>query len=140
MVGVKNPSEEIGQILSGEVWFNELRLSEIDGKGGWSMLASVDANLADFANISFSGKMSTVGFGSIDKSPNQRSREDYKQYSFLSSVNAGQLLPEKWKIQLPVSYSISEEFTTPEYDPFYQDIKLNDRLNSAIRASQKRFN
>ena len=60
------------------------------------------------------GKMSTVGFGSIDKSPNQRSREDYKQYSFLSSVNAGQLLPEKWKIQLPVSYSISEEFTTPE--------------------------
>ena len=137
MVGVKNPSDEIGQILSGEVWFNELRLSEIDGKGGWSMLASVDANLADFANISFSGKMSTVGFGSIDKSPNQRSREDYKQYSFLSSVNAGQLLPEKWKIQLPVSYSISEEFTTPEYDPFYQDIKLNDRLNSSSRASQK---
>ena len=74
MIGLKNPSQVNGDLLSGEVWFNELRLSEIDGKGGWSALASLDANLADFAQISLSGKMSTIGFGSIDKSPNQRSR------------------------------------------------------------------
>ena len=60
MLGVKNPSEDV---LSGEIWFNELRLSEIEGKGGWSALASLDANIADFANISLSGKMSTIGFG-----------------------------------------------------------------------------
>mgnify|MGYP001160023688 FL=1 len=137
MLGVKNPSTQNGDILSGEVWFNELRLSEIDGKGGWSALASVDANIADFANFSISGKMSTVGFGSIDKTPNQRSREESKQYGFLGAVNVGQLLPEKWKIQIPLSYAISEEFTSPEYDPFYQDIKLNDRINSASRKSQK---
>ena len=100
-------------------------------------MASLDANLADFANISVSGKMSTIGFGSIDKSPNQRSREDLKQYGLMSSLNLGQVLPEKWKIQIPVSYSISEEFSTPEYDPFYQDIKLEDRLSSATRDSQR---
>ena len=137
MIGVKNPSQNLGDILSAEVWFNELRLSDIDGKGGWSALASLDANLADFANISVSGKMSTIGFGSIDKSPNQRSREDLKQYGLMSSLNLGQVLPEKWKIQIPVSYSISEEFSTPEYDPFYQDIKLDDRLSSATRDSQR---
>ena len=137
MIGVKNPSQNLGDILSAEVWFNELRLSDIDGKGGWSALASLDANLADFANISVSGKMSTIGFGSIDKSPNQRSREDLKQYGLMSSLNLGQVLPEKWKIQIPVSYSISEEFSTPEYDPFYQDIKLEDRLSSATRDSQR---
>ena len=32
-LGLKNPSTEIGKNLSGEVWFNELRLSEISGKG-----------------------------------------------------------------------------------------------------------
>ena len=137
MIGLKNPSQSNGDILSGEVWFNELRLSEIDGKGGWSALASMDANLADFAKISLSGKMSTIGFGSIDKSPNQRSREELKQYGLISSLNLGQLLPNKWEIQIPVSYSISEEFSTPEYDPFYQDIKLEDRINSATRNSQK---
>ena len=137
MIGVKNPSLENGDVLSGEVWFNELRLSEIDGKGGWSALGSLDANIADFANVSLSGKMSTIGFGSIDKTPNQRSREEQKQYGFIGSVNLGKLLPEKWQVQVPLSYSISEEFTTPEYDPFYQDIKLNDRLNSATRKSQK---
>ena len=137
MIGVKNPSQTSGDILSGEVWFNELRLSEIDGKGGWSALASLDANFADFANISLSGKMSTIGFGSIDKSPNQRSREEIKQYGLLSSINVGQLLPKKWEIQIPVSYSISEEFSTPEYDPFFQDIKLEDRLNSADTQQDK---
>ena len=137
MIGLKNPSQVNGDLLSGEVWFNELRLSEIDGKGGWSALASLDANLADFAQISLSGKMSTIGFGSIDKSPNQRSREEIKQYGLISSLNLGQLLPKKWEIQIPVSYSITEEFSTPEYDPFYQDIKLEDRINSATRNSQK---
>jgi len=137
MIGVKNPSDKNGDILSAEVWFNELRLSEIDGKGGWSALGSLDVNIADFANVSLSGKMSTIGFGSIDKTPNQRSREELKQYGFIGSVNLGKLLPEKWKIQVPLSYSVSKEFSTPEYDPFYLDIKLNDRLNSATRKSQK---
>ena len=137
MIGVKNPSDKNGDILSAEVWFNELRLSEIDGKGGWSALGSLDVNMADFANVSLSGKMSTIGFGSIDKTPNQRSREELKQYGFIGSVNLGKLLPEKWQIQVPLSYSVSKEFTTPEYDPFYLDIKLNDRLNSATRKSQK---
>ena len=36
-----------------------------------------------------------------------------------------------------MSYSISEEFITPEYDPFYQDIRLQDRLDNATRTSQK---
>jgi len=82
MIGIKNPSIENGDLLSGEVWFNELRLSDIDGKGGWSALGSLDGNIADFANVSLSGKMSTIGFGSIDKTPNQRSREEQKQWFY----------------------------------------------------------
>ena len=137
MIGVKNPSTQIGDNLSGEVWFNELRLSEIDGKGGWAAIGSLDANIADLAKFSISGKMSTIGFGSIDKTPNQRSREEFKQYGFVGSANFGKLLPEKWGIQIPLAYSINQQVTTPEYDPFYQDIKLNDRLDSAQRESQR---
>ena len=137
MIGVKNPSTQNGDNLSGEVWFNELRLSEIDGKGGWAALGSLDANIADVAKFSISGKMSTIGFGSIDKTPNQRSREEFKQYGFVGSANFGKFLPEKWGIQIPLAYTINQQVTTPEYDPFYQDIKLNDRLDAAKRKSQR---
>lgn len=137
MIGVKNPSKTPGDLLCGEVWFNELRLSEIESKGGWATIGSLDANIADFATVSATGKISTVGFGGIDQNPNQRSREDYKQYGVATSVNVGQLLPKKWGVQVPMSYSISEEFITPEFDPFYQDIRLEDRLENASRSSQK---
>jgi len=137
MIGVKNPSANPGDLLCGEVWFNELRLSEIESKGGWATIGSMDANIADFATVSATGKISTVGFGGIEQNPNQRSQEDYRQYGLATSVNIGQLLPKKWGIQVPMSYSISEEFITPEYDPFYQDIRLQDRLNNAVRDTQK---
>ena len=58
--------------------------------------------------------MSTVGFGSIDKTPNQRSREEFKQYGFIGSANFGKFLPEKWGIQVPLAYSVNQQITTPE--------------------------
>lgn len=137
MVGVKNPSQTTGEKLHGEVWFNELRLSEIDTQGGWAAVAELDANIADFATINLNGNVSTVGFGNIDQTPNQRSQEDVQGYGVNTNVNVGQLLPKKWGIQLPVSYSFSEEFVTPKYDPFYQDLELQDRLDTSERASQR---
>ena len=97
MVGVKNPGAGTIQTdQCGEVWFNELRLSDLDNEGGWAAIASVDTNIADFANISATGRQSTVGFGSVEQRPNERSREDVKQYDFVSNLNLGQLLPKKW--------------------------------------------
>ena len=128
-LGLKNPSDKIGNNLSGEVWFNELRLSEIDGNGGWSAVANFDANFADFANVSFSGRMSTDGFGSVDKSPNETSNENYSQYSFITNVNAGQLFPEEWGLQIPLSYTHSQELTKPKYDSYYNDLDLDKILD-----------
>ena len=86
--GVKNPSTQVGDVLCGEVWFNELRIAGIDSQGGWAAIGALEANVADFANLSASGR-STAGFGSIDQSPNQRSREEMMQYDVVSTVNAG---------------------------------------------------
>ena len=137
MIGVKNPSTQVGDVLCGEVWFNELRIAGIDSQGGWAAIGALEANVADFANLSASGRFSTVGFGSIDQSPNQRSREELMQYDVVSTVNAGQLLPQKWGINLPVNYSVGETQITPEYDPFYQDLRLEDRLAGANNAQER---
>ena len=138
MIGVKNPSTQVGDVLAGEVWFNELRIAGIDSQGGWAAIGALDANIADFANLSASGRYSTVGFGSIDQSPNQRSREELVQYDLVSTVNAGQLLPKKWGVQLPLSYSVGETQITPEYDPFYQDLRLDDRLSAADTPEKRK--
>ena len=138
MIGVKNPSTQVGDVLCGEVWFNELRIAGIDSQGGWAAIGALEANVADFANLSASGRFSTVGFGSIDQSPNQRSREELMQYDVVSTVNAGQLLPQKWGINLPVSYSVGETQITPEYDPFYQDLRLEDRLAATNNAQERK--
>ncbi|TRZ45784.1 cell surface protein SprA [Robertkochia solimangrovi] len=137
MVGVKNGSTALGNTACGEVWFNELRLSELDNQGGWAAVLAMDANIADFASISATGSMSTSGFGSLDQLPSERSREDARQYSLNTNVNLGQLLPENWGIQLPLHYSVSEDLITPEFDPLYQDLKLDDRIAAADTQEEK---
>ena len=134
MVGVKN--RHTGAIR-GEVWFNELRLAEMDNKGGMAAVASLDAQIADFATISATGRISTQGFGSLEQGPNERSREDIQQYDIVTNMNLGKLLPKKWGINLPFNYGISEETITPEYDPFNQDIKLDQLLDVTQDAAEK---
>ena len=127
MVGVRSNA---ANNVCGEVWFNELRMADLENEGGWATVLSMDTNLADFANISATGRMSTIGFGSIDQKPNERSREDVKQYDVVTNFNLGQLLPKKWGIQLPFNYGQGEEIITPEYDEFYRDIKLATQLDN----------
>ncbi len=133
MVGVKNGTT--GDIC-GEAWFNELRLADMDNKGGWAAILSMDTNFADFANISASGRMSTAGFGAIDQGPNERSREDIKQYDVVTNINLGQLLPKKWGIQVPFNYGQGVELITPEYDQQYQDIPLQTRIDNAETSEE----
>ena len=136
MIGLRN-AENNGRDISGEVWFNELRMSELDNKGGWAAVANMDANVADFANVSATGRISTIGFGSIEQGPNQRSLEDTKLYDVVTNVNLGQLLPKDWGVQLPFNYGVGEEVITPKYDPEFDDIELQDRLDNTTDEDAK---
>jgi len=135
MVGVKNASDS--DDVCAEVWFNELRLSDLDNEGGWAAVLSLDTNIADFADISATGRRSTSGFGSIEQGPSQRSLEDVKQYDVVTNINVGQLLPKKWGVQLPFNYAQSEELITPKYDQFYKDLTLESRLDAANNAAER---
>jgi cell surface protein SprA len=135
MVGVKNVSGVNG--LCSEVWFNELRLSDLDNEGGWAAVVSMDTNIADFASISATGRQSTSGFGSLEQGPSQRSLEDVKQYDVVTNINVGQLLPKKWGIQVPFNYAQSEELITPKYDKFYEDLTLDSRLAAAESNAER---
>ncbi|SDR71856.1 cell surface protein SprA [Gillisia sp. Hel1_33_143] len=139
MLGVKNGSPNTSATdLCGEVWFNELRLSELDNKGGWAGIINMDANIADFATISATGKRSTIGFGTLDQGPNQRSREDLQQYDVVTNINVGQVLPQQWGVRIPFNYSRGEELITPKYDQEFLDLELDARLDGITDADERK--
>ncbi|MBP8157085.1 MAG: cell surface protein SprA, partial [Flavobacterium sp.] len=134
MVGIKNNHTEK---IRGEVWFNELRIADMNNKGGMAAVVNMDANMADFATVSATGRMSTIGFGALEEGPNERSREDVQQYNLVTNFSLGKLLPKKWGINLPFNYAVGEETITPEYDPYNQDIRLEQLINNTTDAAER---
>nr|WP_315247241.1 cell surface protein SprA [uncultured Flavobacterium sp.] len=135
MVGIKN--NDLHQDIKGEVWFDELRLAEMDNSGGMAAVVNLDSNLADFATISAIGKMSTMGFGSLQQNSGERSQEDVKQYSVMTNINFDKLLPKNWGLNLPLNYAASEAFITPKYDPENPDITLQTAIDAAETEQEK---
>ena len=145
MIGVRNNTKvlyenslESARDIRGEVWFNELRMSDMTNKGGWAAVATVDAKIADFAAVTTTVNKQTTGFGALEQGPQERSREDIFQYNVTTAVNAHQVLPKKWNLNIPFSYSIAEEKITPEYDPNDPDVRLETKLNEALSEQERK--
>lgn len=144
MLGIMNNTENPmeGDDLNrkpvvGTVWFDEFRMSDMDNKGGMAGVLNLDTNFADFANVSLAGRMSTIGFGAVEEDAQQRSREDILQYNILTNFNLGQLLPKRWAITFPFNFGYGQETATPEYDPYNQDILLDQVLDYAETQEEK---
>lgn len=141
MMGVQNISD-VAQ--SSELWFNELRVAGFDNDGGWASVVSANANFADLADVALTGSMSTIGFGGVEERVNERSLEDVKQYGVSSNINVGKLMPKDWGVQIPLSYSVSEEYRDPKYDPKFQDVlfedakDINENSSSATDYTKRR--
>ncbi|MGB5942407.1 MAG: cell surface protein SprA [Leeuwenhoekiella sp.] len=137
MLGLKNGNAQRANTVCGEAWFNELRLSELKNEGGWAGIVNMDANIADFATVSATGRHTTIGFGGIDQAPNQRSLENATSYDVTTNVNVGQLLPQQWGIKIPFNYAVGGAFSTPKYDPLYTDLELETVLDQASEENRE---
>ena len=60
-----------------------------------------------------------------------------QQYNLVTNFSLGKLLPKKWGINLPFNYAVGEETITPEYDPFNQDIRLEQLLSNTSNAAER---
>ncbi len=129
MIGVRN-TEDDGLPKCAELWFNELRMSGFDERGGWGALARLDVQLADFGNVNVSTNYTSIGFGGIDQKLAQRSREEVIQYDVAGNVELGKFFPEKTGIKIPVYAQYSNTIKNPEYDPYDLDVKLKDKLKA----------
>ncbi|WP_369974455.1 cell surface protein SprA [Pedobacter sp. HMWF019] len=144
MLGVKNPHKNLanpgsddGQDKSAQLWFNELRLTEFDEKGGWAATARINAKLADFADVNISGSKSTVGFGALEDRVSERNRADNVFFDISSSMELGKFFPKKTALRVPMFISYSKQVSTPQYDPMKPDIELKNSLDMATKEEKK---
>lgn len=128
LLGVENTKLEVACT---EVWFNELRFSQLDEQGGWAALARTDIRLADLGTFSLSATARSSGFGTLEQRVNERSREDVYTLDASATIEAGKLFPKKLGLQIPVYAGISRSSSTPEYDPYDLDIKLKEKIKEA---------
>ena len=60
----------------------------------------------------------------VEDRVSQRSLDETKQYDISTSFNVGKIMPKKWGIEVPMNFSIGEQFIDPKFDPQYQDVEL----------------
>ena len=134
MIGVRNNS---GDIKSGEVWVNELRLKEHNNKGGWAANANLNIQLSDFGSVNATGRYVSEGFGGLEDGVASRSTDNYGTYSVTTSLEMGKFFPDKAKVSIPLYYSVTKEKTSPKYNPMDTDMELKDALDAAGSKAER---
>ena len=138
MLGIRNPNDaDNDDPHSGEIWLNELRLSEFDETGGWAANARVMTKLADLGTVTVAGSTSKPGFGSIEKKVSERQKEEMLQYDISSNLELGKFFPQKAGIRIPVYLGLSESVTNPQYNPLDPDIPLSAAINNAKTQEER---
>jgi len=136
--GVKNLSDYIP--FTGQIWLNELRLSDVKKDKGWAMRARMDLKLADIGSINaeinrqdadFHNIQTRFGTGSNRLGGNLNGR-----------FELGRLLPRSWNLSIPLSIGYTASQSTPKYYPG-SDIEVRpgsipDSLLQVIRTRNRR--
>ncbi len=134
MIGVRNVRNKL---KSGEIWVNELRLTDFNEEGGWAANANLNIALSDLGTVNVGGRIETAGFGALDQSLNERRMEDFKQYNVATSIELGKLFSEKAQVSIPFYYAYSKETYDPKYNPLDQDVKLKDAIDKTETKAEK---
>jgi cell surface protein SprA len=134
MIGVRNNGRTV---KSGNIWFDEFRLTDFNESGGWAGVANLAIGLSDFGTINLAGKVVTAGFGGIEQSLMERSMNNDYQYNAAAMLQLGKFFPEKAHVSIPLYMSMSQELTQPKYNPLDQDILLSDALSNATTVAQQ---
>ena len=146
MLGARNPLKnslsvaDDGLDKSIELWFNELRLTDFEEKGGWAATARLNAKLADFGDVTISANKSTVGFGSIEKRVGEINRSDDQFFDISSSFELGKFFPEKMGLKIPMYVNYSSQLSTPQFDPSNPDIELENVLSKVSESERDSIN
>lgn len=140
MIGVRNQGRAV---KTGEIWVDELRLTDYNEDGGWAVTGNASVGLSDIGSVNLSVRHETAGFGGIEESLLERRLDDLTQLNVSGALEFGRFFPEKANVRIPLYVSYSLENSKPQYNPLDGDVLLDDALDAletkAERDSLKRL-
>lgn len=138
IVGIKNFATVETQTFTGEIWMDELRVTNVKKDKGIAMRARFDLKLADFINLGGEINKRDADFHNVADRFGRGENE--QSYSLNGNMALDKVLPQSLGLSIPVSMTYSHSLRTPKYVPG-TDIQAinNDRIrrsfvNDTIRA------
>ena len=134
--GVKNLGYQelglkVGDIMpfTGEIWINELRLSDVKKEKGMAMRARLDFKLADLITLNGQITKQDADFHNV------ATRFGDGNHSIAGdinvSVNLDQFLPKTFGLSIPINANYSKSEQTPKYKPG-TDVEVTDAMPDSI--------
>lgn len=143
MIGMRNPKSEDQLPKTFTIWVNELRTNGYDQTAGQAAVAALNLKLADFANITASGKIQTFGFGGVQTKVGERSRDFTTEYGISSAITVDKLFPESWGLRIPMYLNLDSRRVAPQFDPLDPDNPLEEALlafpDGSARSAYRRM-
>jgi len=113
IAGVRNLSES--DPFTGQIWMNELRLSEVKRDRGMAMRARADIKIGDLLTLGAEINRQDADFHNVNT--RLGSGDNRRATSVNATLQLDKLLPSSWGISLPLSINYSEARSTPKYYP-----------------------
>ena len=131
IMGIKNTSDEI---ISGEVWVDELRLSGVKKDRGVAMRVQSTMRLADLGTANFTYSRQDADFHRLQERLS-KGTSTAENFNISGRIDLHRLLPRSWGFSLPVNASISRATNTPKYFPG-EDILVDEEAPPDTIISQ----
>ena len=122
IVGVRNRNSS--QPVSGEVFVDELRLSNVRKDRGTAMRLQSSLTLADLGSATMTYTREGADFHTLQEQFGSGRLSTRESFRFDSRINLNKLLPQAWGFSIPVNFGYKGNVTTPKYSPG-TDVLLN---------------
>ncbi|MBN2414805.1 cell surface protein SprA [bacterium] len=133
IAGVRNKGP---QSWTGQIWMDELRLSDVHKEKGMAMRAKAILTVGDLLSVNGQYDRKDADFHTINETSTGEGAT-IEGYNANINLNIDRLMPSHWGIKVPITGRIARTTSTPKYLPG-SDILLNEKTagDSVLAASQ----
>jgi hypothetical protein len=128
-VGVRNDVAG-GHDISGEIWLDDIRLSDVRKDMGWAERATIEAKFADFLNLDLDLRHVDGEFRSLKRE--RGSGQDNVTYNLTGTMNADRFV-SALGISTPVSFTWKRSVSRPKFS-VGSDIVLDEKQSASEKT------
>lgn len=131
-LGLRNRSS--GQLFTGQVYVDELRLDEARNDPGIAAFARINTQLADFMDVDALIDWRSQNFRTIDNT--ERKSGDLRT-TISTTTNVHKFLPGSWGFSIPVKASYNRDVSLPRFGP-NSDVELTTDQQDSLRTEHRK--